>query len=282
MTRRAGHRTQLIRAASAALLLAAAPAQAAGPSGEELARKILERPRAEGAARVMVLELHDDRGRTRERRMRNFWKVGPDAKRLVFAVLAPPDLKHDAFLAVDWFDSSRDDDQWIYRRARRRAERIASPRRGQPFLGSDFTLEDVKKEDWVELDEYTWKNLGREKLEGRAHWLLEQTPRSPELAASLGFARAVTHVDPERWVRRRIRYYDAEGELLRTIDVGGFERDGEVWWPRRIEARAANGHHSVFRIESRDTETPIPDEVFSVQALERERLGSGRDLPGAE
>lgn len=282
MTRRAGHRTQLLRTASAALLLAGAPAQAAEPSGEELARKIRERPRAEGAARVVVLELHDDRDRVRERRMRNFWKLGPDAKRLVFAVQAPPDLKHDAFLAVDWFDSSRDDDQWIYRHARQRAERIGSPQRGESFLGSDFTLEDVKKEDWVELEEYTWKNLGQEKLDGSAHWLLEQTPRTPELATSLGFARAVSHVDPSRWVRRRIRYYDVEGKLLRTIDVGGFERDGEVWWPRRIEARAANGHRSVFRIESRDTRTRIPDELFTVRALERERLGSGRDLPAAE
>jgi len=268
--------------ALAAVLLAVAPALAGDPSGEEIARRVEGRPRPSHAARIMVLELHDTEGRMRERRMRNFWKLTPDAKQLVFAVQTPPELKHDGFLAIDWFDSSRDDDQWIYRRQRKRAERIASPARGQPFLGSDFSLEDVKKEDRVELGEYRWKNLGQEQLDGRPHWLLEQTPANEDLAKSLGFARAVSHVDASRWVRRRIRFYDDDGSLVKTIEMSGFERAGDIWAPRRVEARSADGHRSVFRVEGRDTASPIPDAVFSVRALERERLGSGRGLPGPD
>lgn len=282
MKRSPGRTGPRAAATLAALLLTAGPGLAADPSGEEIARRVRDRPSADHATRTVVLELHDGEGRVRERRMRNFWKLGPDAKRLVFAVQEPPELEHDAFLAVDWFDSSRDDDQWIYRRQRKRAERIGMPKRGQPFLGSDFSLEDIKKEDRVELDEYRWKSLGREPLDGQPHLLLEQVPVRPELAESLGFARAVSHVDPVRWLRRRVRFYDAAGALLKQIDVGDLQRDGEVWWPRTIQSRSADGHRSVFRIVTRDTRTPVPDELFTVRALERERLGSARGLPAPE
>ena len=109
---------------------------------------------------------------------------------------------------------------WLYRRARKRAERIGNPRRGEAFLGSDFTLEDIKKEDRIELGEYTWKNLGREKLGRHPCWVLEQKPATEALARGLGFARAVSLVDAEHWLRRRIRYYAADGSLLRNIGTG--------------------------------------------------------------
>jgi hypothetical protein len=269
----------MLGAACSALLLAAPAAPSADPDGEELARKVRDRPRATHGARVMVLELHDGRGRVRRRRLRNFWQLTGESKRLVFAVMEPPELEHDAFLAEDWLDSSRQDDMWIYRHQRQRAERIGTPKRGEPFLGSDFTLEDIKKEDRVELDEYSWKNLGRKKVDGRSYWLLEQTPASPELARNLGFARAVSHVDPERWLRRRTRYYAADGSLLRTIDRADLVQEEGAWVANRIEARSESGHRSVFRIVSRDNRSPLPEDVFTVRALGRERLGSARALP---
>ena len=94
MTTRHAALARMLGAACAALLLAAPAASAADPDGDELARKVRDRPRATHGARVMVLELHDSRGRVRQRRMRNFWQLTDESKRLVFAVMEPPELKH--------------------------------------------------------------------------------------------------------------------------------------------------------------------------------------------
>lgn len=256
-----------------AVAMLAASAASADPSGEDLAQRIVARKRASQASRTVILELVDRDGAVRKRRMRSYWKLDPDAKRLIYAVTSPPDMKNDAFLAIDWLDSSRQDDQWIYEEVKRRAVRIGNPRRGEPFLGSDFSLEDLKKEDRVELGEFTWRNLGREAFEGRRYWLLEQTPASPRLARSLGWARAVSHVDPSRWTRRRIRFYDAKGDLLKTFDVTGLQKIDGFWTATRIEALSVDGHRSVLQYRDIDYRTELSDETFTVRTLEQGRLG---------
>ena len=60
-----------------ALLLAAPPLPAAEPSGEEIARLVIDRPRAAQASRAVLLVLFDGRQGRRERRIRSFWKLSP-------------------------------------------------------------------------------------------------------------------------------------------------------------------------------------------------------------
>ena len=108
-------------------LLLGAPAAAAPPEGREIARRINARPRPQQVSRVAVLTLVDADDQRRERRLRSFWKLQPDARWLAFFALTPPELKHHAFLAHDPFDASRKDDQWFYRPNRRKVSH--SPRK---------------------------------------------------------------------------------------------------------------------------------------------------------
>jgi len=254
-------------------LLFAGSAGAEPPSGEKLARKLEARPRAQQMSRVATLTLLREDGDSRQRRLLSFWKEKPDAKWLVFFALTPPELKQSAFLARDYFDSARDDDQFFYKPARKRAQRVPSPGRGESFLGSDFSFEDIKKEDRVEVAEYTWKNLGQQTLDGSEGWLLEQVPRTPELAKHLGYGRIVSWVDPNTWVRRRIQYFDTELEPLKTVAVRDVARVGNVWTARRIEAtNHQTGHRSALSFSEIDTESPVDDEIFTTRTLEAERV----------
>ena len=262
-------------------LLSGTPAAAAPPDGREIARLVNERPRPAQVSRIVVLTLVDARGTRRERRLRSFWKLQPDARWLVFFALTPPELKHHAFLAHDPFDSTRPDAQWFYRPKRRTAVRIAELSRGEPFLGSEFSFEDMKKEDRVELDEYSWKLLGREKVEGRDAWLLEQTPATPAIAKSLGYGRIVSHVDPKTFVRRRIQFFDLELAPLKTFEQLDLAKVGGFWMARRVEAlNHKTGNRSVLVFSEIDTESPLDDEIFTVRVMEAERgprLGASRN-----
>ncbi|MDJ0848253.1 MAG: outer membrane lipoprotein-sorting protein [Myxococcota bacterium] len=253
-------------------LLLGAPATGAPPDGRELARLINERPRPAQVSRIAVLTLVDGQGKQRVRRLRNFWKLHPDARWLVFFALTPPELKHHAFLAHDPFDATRPDDQWFYRPTRRRAVRIPELSRGEPFLGSEFSFEDMKKEDRVEVDEFTWKTLGARKVEGREIWLLEQVPATPEIARALGYGRIVSQVDPRTFVRRRIEFFDRELAPLKTFEVRDVAQLGGFWMAQRIDAaNHKTGHRSVLVFSEIDNESPVSDEIFTVRTLEAER-----------
>jgi hypothetical protein len=250
------------------------------PEGEEVARRIDARSRSSQASRVATLELVDREGRVRERRLRSFWKLEPEARRLLIFALSPPEMKHEAFLAYDYFDSARDDEQWIYKPTRKQAQRIASPRRGDSFLGSDFTLEDLKKEDRVEVGEYTWKTLGEGTLDGQRVLLVEQVPATQRLAAELGYGRILNYVDPKLWMRRKIEFFDLRLEPLKTFDIGPIEQIDGYWTARRVEAvHHGTGQRSVLRFGEIDHRSPLDDALFSPRTMEEERserLGPAR------
>lgn len=259
------------------LLLAAAsrPALASPgelPEGEEVARRINARSRPSQASRLATLEIVDREGRVRERRLRSFWKLEPEARRLLIFALSPPEMKHEAFLAYDYFDSAREDEQWIYKPTRKRAQRIASPRRGDSFLGSDFTLEDLKKEDRVEIGEYTWKTLGEGTLDGQRVLLLEQVPATKRLATELGYGRILNYVDPKLWMRRKIEFFDARLAPLKTFDIGPIEQIDGYWTARSVEAvHHGTGQRSLLRFDQIDYRSPLEDAFFSPRTMEEER-----------
>jgi hypothetical protein len=242
------------------------------PEGEEVARRINARSRSSQVSRVATLELVDRKGHVRERRLRSYWRLEPEVKRLVIFALSPPEMKHEAFLAYDYFDSAREDEQWIYKPIRKRAQRIASPRRGDSFLGSDFTLEDLKKEDRVEVGEYTWKTLGEGTLDGQRILLLEQVPATQQLATELGYGRILNYVDPKLWMRRRIEFFDLQLAPLKTFDIGPIEQVDGYWTVRRAEAvHHGTGQRSVFRFSEIDYHSPLEDTLFSPSTMEEER-----------
>lgn len=257
------------------LLLPGGAAAQTLPDGEALAQRINERPRASQARRLMRLVLIDSKTEKRERNILSFWKLEPDARKLVLFALSPPDLKNSAFLAIDWFDSGRADEQWVYRPKRRRAKRIGDPNRSDSFLGSDFTLEDVKKEDRVEIGEFRWKTLTRGTFAGRPVFQLEQVPATPELAKHLGYARLLNTVDAERFLRLKLEFFDEAGKPTKTVELPEVRQIDGFWSAARIEARTHEPpHRSVLLFDEVDYASPVPDEIFTVRTLEREQAES--------
>ena len=255
-------------------LVASGPAEAESDeqAGRKLAMAVNERPRAERATRVAVLTLIDSDEERRQRQLLTFWKLEPGVRRLVIFALSPPEMKHSGFLAIDHFDASRPDDQWYYKPQRKRAQRIPGMSRGESFMGSDFSFEDLKKEDRFQIDEYHWRKLGEEPLAGRTLWTLEQVPITTDLTGELGYGRIVSWVDPEILVRRRVEFFDVEGAPLKTFDLRDIEQVDGIWTARRIEAtNHRTGHRSLLVFSKVDYQAPIADEMFTPRTLEAER-----------
>jgi hypothetical protein len=262
---------------AAGLLLAPAAAARAGesasnelPTGEQIAHRINSHNRARTASRKMSLELIDSRGSSRLRRLQNHWKLSDDTFMQIFFVLGPPDMRDMGYLVLDHLDGTREDDQFIYIPKQQTARRIPQTARGDAFLGSEFSVEDVKRVKRLEVDEYRWKTLGEGEIGGHPVYIVEQVPATPELAEHLGYSRIVNHVDRERWLRRKVEFWDAKSKPLKRFEIDHLEESDGIWIGGRIVAtNLQNGHRSILRFDETVYGAALPDDLFTVRTLQR-------------
>ena len=67
------------------------------------------------------------------------------------------------------------------------------------------------------------------------------------------------------------RIWNTQGDRLKTFEVDPIEQSQGVWSPRRIVAtNDASGHRTILRFESTVYDEDLPDDLFTVRALERE------------
>jgi hypothetical protein len=179
-------------------------------------------------------------------------------------------VKDTAFLTFDYPDAGREDDQWLYLPALRKVRRISAANRGDAFLGTDFSYEDIKLEGKVSLSDYRYRTVGEEEVDGHRVWLVEGTPVDERTARELGYGRVLLRVDPEIWMVRLVEYWNPRGDLLKTTRVEKIERIDGYWTTVLVEVENhRSGHRSVFEFEESDYEGPIDDDLFTERGLKR-------------
>ena len=275
--RRAMFKTQLCRAALPGVLLvfsaAAFAAQGTGdlPSGDEIARLINARDDGQSVSRKIVMELTEKSGKSRVRTTRSYRKNFGDERRIAIFYDKPRNLEGTAFLTYDYPQAGVDDDQWLYLPALRKSRRVSGSERGDYFMGTDFSYDDMKQETKVSLDEYSRNTLGMEEVDGRQLYKVEATPVSAEVAEELGYGRVITWVDPEIWMARKSEFWDTRGKLLKTLRFREISQINGIWTPHILEVvNHQSGHRTLFTISEVDYNSEVSDRLFR-----RESLGRG-------
>ena len=256
--------------AAAALAAAARGEPAPRPEGVEVARRINARDEGRHVSRTARWELVDRQGGRRTRETRVFRKTDAAGKRSVLFFLAPQNLRDTAFLTVDFAEPGREDDQWLYLPAARKVRRVSATDRGESFLGSDLSYEDVKLETQVGLGDYRWTTLGEEEVDGRACLAVEAVPVDEKTARELGYGRVLLSVDAELWMVRRAEYWDPGGRPLKTAHLTDIRLVDGIWTVHRVEvANAVTGHRTILSFHDVDYASPVDDDLFTERALVR-------------
>ena len=199
---------------------------------------------------------------------------GAEKKTILF-FQSPANVRDTGFLTFDYGDTNKDDDQWLYLPAARKVRRISATDRGDWFVGTDFTYEDMKKETKISAEDFTFKMLGVQDADGHRCYKVEATPVDTATAKELGYARGVSWFDAEIWVSRRTEYFDAGGKPLRTVLTQDIEQIDSIWTAMRITAtNHRTGHVTEFQFSDVDYKTPVDDGMFTEQALARGARGN--------
>jgi hypothetical protein len=272
-TKAAGPLRSLLPAAamSAALTAGALPAHAEDlPSATAVMQNVVARDEGSQVTRALRMETTDRGGTSRVRETISHQRFYGSDKRTILFFLDPANVKGTGFLTYDYAAADREDDQWLYLPALRKVRRISAADRGDYFLGTDFTYEDMKKENKLAIEDYTFKTLRRVDVDGVSTIAVEGTPVNDKTAAELGYGRVVWHVDPEVWISRLTEIWDINGNPLKTVRNLDIRLVDGIATVHRIEVENhKTGHRTVFAFTGVDYRTPIPDRVFDTRTLER-------------
>jgi len=240
------------------------------PTGEQIAKNINARNEGISLSRKMQMVLTDKRGKERIRETVSYRKYFGNEKRTVIHYLTPRNVKKTAFLTFDYPEVGKDDDQWLYLPAMRKVRRISASDRGDYFLGTDFTYEDIKKESKVTLEDYTRKTLREEEIKGNPTYVVEATPVNDEVAEELGYGKVIQWIDKNIWMIRKSEFYDVRGKPLKTIYTEDIKKIDGIWTAHRLKVdNHKSGHKTLFIFSNVIYDKEVRDDFFTQRALRR-------------
>jgi predicted RND superfamily exporter protein len=240
------------------------------PDGRWLAQQINDVEEGVQRSSKLSMKMIDRRGKERQRETLTFRKYYGQEKRTVLFYQSPKNVKDTGFLTYDYPDADKDDDQWLYLPALRKARRISASDRGDYFLGTDFTYEDIKKEGKFELTDYHFKTLEMSSWSGKEVLLLEAIPVDEETAKELGHSKVLAWVDPSNWIVLKSQSWDINQNELKTTVMSDIRKVDGIWTRHSlIIDNHKTGHHTEFSFSQVDYNTEVKDRIFTRQALTR-------------
>lgn len=238
------------------------------PSGDDIAQRINARDEGVAVARNLTMRMTDRHNKVRIRETRAFRKYYGDEKRTVIYYLKPKNIKDTAFLTYDY--AEKEDDQWLYLPAMRKVRRISASDRGDYFLGTDLSYEDVKLETRVSVKDYIRKTIGEDEIDGFHCYVVEEIPIDNETAEELGHSRREICVDDNIWIVRQSVFWDTQKKLLKTIHFKDITQVQGIWTAHIIEVENhKTGHTTKFTFSDVQYNEEVNDRVFTQNALKR-------------
>ncbi|GAA3927709.1 outer membrane lipoprotein-sorting protein [Litoribacillus peritrichatus] len=224
----------------------------------------------EHVARKLHMKLMDRKGKVRERYTDSFRKYYGNEKRTILFYRSPTNVKGTAFMTFDYPDSEVDDDQWLYLPALRKVRRISAADRGDYFLGTDFTYEDIKQDGKLEKADYDYRYLGEETVNGIPSYRMEGVAKNKNIAKELGYSKTEFWVDAEQWIIIKAIYWDTKGRLLKTLVAEDIRKvDGILTRHKLAIDNHKTGHRTEFTFSDVDYKKRVKDGLFSQRAMKR-------------
>lgn len=168
--------------------------------------------------------LRDKRGKERTRDLRiNTLEVQEDGDKSLITFDSPKDQRGTKLLSFS--HKVGDDDQWLYLPALKRVKRIASKNKSGPFVGSEFSFEDLASQ---EVEKYTYKYLRDEACGELKCYVMERFP----VDKNSGYTKQVVWIDQEELRLIKVDYFDRKRSLLKTLVFDKYEQyEGQFWRP---------------------------------------------------
>ena len=242
-------------------VVVSAQSSAKTASAYELMLKVYERKQPVDMAAELKMTLIDSRGRERARELKQISATFKGTDKKIMEFQSPADVRGTAFMNWSYTDSSRSDDQWIFLPALKRVRRISSDGKGDSFMGSDFSYDDLGARH---PDQDTHAIISTESIKGETCWVIESTPR----VAGGTYSKTISWVSQDRTMGLKREFYDKGGALLKVLTVLELKEIGGYLMITHTEMNnVQKNHRTTMQFGSIRVDTGVKDEVFTERAL---------------
>jgi len=172
------------------------------------------------AEMVMTLRNKSGQKSTRYIRIKSL-EVENDGDKGLTIFDRPRDVKGTAFLSFS--HPLGNDDQWLYLPALKRVKRISSRNKSGPFMGSEFSYEDLSS---FEIEKYSYKFLSMEACGQLNCFKVENIP----LYKHSGYTKIISWIDDQEYRVFKAQYYDRKKSLLKTLTFSDYKQYKDKFW----------------------------------------------------
>jgi hypothetical protein len=240
-------------------------------TARDIMQRVIDRDTGNKSIMDMEMQLIDKNNKVRTREIRSFGlDQGEDDWGVMF-FLSPADTKNTGFLTYDYYDDTKDDDQWLYLPALGKEKRIASNDKSSSFMGSDLTNADFIKR---KTKNYDYELLGEEEVAGQPVWKIKSTPRTEEEIKETGVLESISWIRKDNYMsiqsvqrlkkKGRTKYFKA----MKIEQIDG------IWVARELRVFTKKGnvksHSTILRFKNiQFNQDSVTEDMFTVRRLKK-------------
>ena len=238
------------------------------PSGLEIATKADEARRAKSEHQVLTMTLENSRGQKRVRTIEGWEREISDEEEHRFSRFKEPaDVKDTTLLTYDY--EEKDDDIWLYLPALKKVKRILSSNKGDYFMGSDFTYEDMEN---IDLVNWTYTVAGKETVADAECWIVDAVANTDKERSETSYNKLRYWIGTEDYLFRKIDYTDKKDRQSKQLIVSDI-RTTSPSDPRKRGHKMEmknflTEHKTVLDISTLELDVPVNDDLFSQRNLQ--------------
>lgn len=194
-------------------------------TGRDIMEMVEEKDSPNSAHALVELNITEADGSVKNRVIEMWSKEDDDElSNQIMVFRAPASVKNTRFLIKENGDG---DDKWIFLPALGKARRIAASDGESSFMGTEFTYDDMSSRD---IDDYTYKYLGDETVDGYDCYMVEATPIDLD---DNQYSKTVAWIvkDEDILTPIKMELYNKKGELNKILTIDELEKIEGYWIP---------------------------------------------------
>ncbi|MEA1986042.1 MAG: outer membrane lipoprotein-sorting protein [Candidatus Marinimicrobia bacterium] len=228
-------------------------------TGLELAKKLDEKDKPKDSKSNTTMILTNKNGKTQSKTIRSIQK--DDNKKQIIWFLSPARDKGVAFLKLE--HKNRDDEMSLWLPAFKKIRKIRTSDKGDSFMGSDMSYEDMTTRD---LDEYNYELLDDENLNGTDCFVLKSKAKPK---AKSTYKYIISWIDKTKLTIVKEKFYDNNNKLHKVKTVKFKKIDGYETPTEFLVKDVQKNHKTKVKITDIELDTNVKDDLFQEKNLKR-------------
>ncbi len=232
-------------------------------TGLEIMQKHDDRDDGETSKSTAEMILISKTGKERIRKTVRLTKDVAEGEKSISTFLEPADVAGTSFLQFSYDEIGKDDDQWLYLPSIKRVKRISASNKGDYFMGTEFTYDDMGERKPEEDDH---KLLGTDTINGRECYKILSVPKEEDYM----YSKKMIWADKLTYILLKVEYYDEDEELLKIMTASNPEKVDDIWAIKKIEMKnVQKGRATIINYTDMKFNLPVEDSVFTQRTLKK-------------